>query len=1407
MGGFKKVCLFRDNVNFGLVLVIRLNNHNLKYNYILYTKIMVSYKLLLGNSLYETNATCPYIIINTFEFTTQIDTFITENTIFLTDISGHLGCLGIFNNTTSDLLVYFHQQVTTLFPSIIGIDILDDWYKRDLMTFNDSIHFNVNGLTYFNHSITFLKHYRPLIFPIKPNCTNLMLISDNDLNYNNKQTFYNAANETTLPVIYYSTTLRSELTALIQANPTLNKMCIVTHNACMNNKLFIEKEPFFTENDISPTTTDYSANLKFMLDNASTIKQIDFLACNSLSYSNWQAYYALLLAKGGLKIGASNDFTGNISSGGDWIMESTQQDIQTVYFNDSIENYQGTLSIDTVEIIDETNAIVNLLVPVTIVNWTYELDVSDISSNGVVITNTTPLRQVYISLKNTGTYNNYPIIIDSNNITIDGKNTPLPITTTTPFDGIIKVNDNLQHIKIRNIDATITSTSTLNTSSGWICHGEMNNTQVQFDNCNVTSADGITIGSNAAGGICGGENGSNNATGTTNLTFTDCNVTSLTGNINIGDYVGSDYADGICGGGNGSNNATDGTATLTFITCNVTASDGNIIIGSFGGGATGSGGICGGRNGSYNTTDGTANLTFTTCNVTASNGNIRLNDLVAGGICCGGNGSSNGNDGTANLTFTDCNVTASTGNINIGISTVNRSGGICGGENGTRNVNGTGTATLTFTTCNVIASTGNITIGEVAGGICGGENGSYNTTNDGTATLTFTDCNVTASTGGIIINASAGGICGGYNGSFNATGTATLTFTTCNVTASTGNISIGNNIGDVAGGICGGYNGSFNATGTATLTFTTCNVTASNGDITIGDGAGGICGGYNGSGNNNGTGTVNLSFTTCNVTASADGITIGINAGGICGGGNGSNNATDGITNLTFTDCNVTASNGDITRGSSAGGICGGNNGTQNGNDGTANLTFTDCNVTASTGDIFINDFYAGGICGGRNGSDNINGTGTANLTFTTCNVTASNGDITIGGYTAGGICGGENGNANGTGTATLTFTDCNVTASTGNITIGNNVGDVSAGGICGGQNGYLNNNGTGTANLTFTTCNVTASTGDITISGDSAGGICGGNNGSRNINGTGTTNLTFTTCNVTASTGNITIGNNVGGDSAGGICGGGNGSVNNNDGTANLTFTTCNVTASDGGISITGIASGGICGGDNGILNTTGTATLTFTTCFLYWCESFSPLLTSDPTYFYNLQEKNAALIIVGDGNVVSALIVIDYASAIIQQCPPPPPPPPPPPLPQPDLGGGLPGFQLQLLHLMEGGNERAMDRKVLRSAFPTQQEAGCSPFNVSINNCKKVIYSCGSKKLGSSSASERTKFLKLKAINQNYNDKSFGGSNNASFTAINTNHIQGRSRTQKRSVVINNNSIKSKTISRRYKGNPGSP
>ncbi len=85
---------------------------------------------------------------------------------------------------------------------------------------------------------------------------------------------------------------------------------------------------------------------------ASGIKQMDFLACDTLSSVTWKTFYASLT---GIRVGASNNLTGNIQYGGDWIMESTCEDIEQVYFNQSIEYYKYLLgnSYSTMVIDDE----------------------------------------------------------------------------------------------------------------------------------------------------------------------------------------------------------------------------------------------------------------------------------------------------------------------------------------------------------------------------------------------------------------------------------------------------------------------------------------------------------------------------------------------------------------------------------------------------------------------------------------------------------------------------------------------------------------------------------------------------------------------------------------------------------------------------------------------------------------------------------------------------------------------------------------------------------------------------------------------------------------------------------------------------------------------------------------------
>ena len=75
------------------------------------------------------------------------------------------------------------------------------------------------------------------------------------------------------------------------------------------------------------------------------IKNIDFLACNSLNYIVLSDFYTKLHNDTGVIVGASNDYTGNIKYGGDWVMESTGVNIETIYFTSAIEYYQFLLAL------------------------------------------------------------------------------------------------------------------------------------------------------------------------------------------------------------------------------------------------------------------------------------------------------------------------------------------------------------------------------------------------------------------------------------------------------------------------------------------------------------------------------------------------------------------------------------------------------------------------------------------------------------------------------------------------------------------------------------------------------------------------------------------------------------------------------------------------------------------------------------------------------------------------------------------------------------------------------------------------------------------------------------------------------------------------------------------------------
>ena len=186
-----------------------------------------------------------------------------------------------------------------------------------------------------------------LVYPLSTSgCKNVLLIDNavKDAEY----ILFSVDKSTTLPIIYSSTSTKTELLALLQNTFTSIERIGFVFSSDGNIKPFLDCKPFFTNSESS--ASPYSENVEFILSIIKDfgVKNIDYLACNTLVYSNWVNYYGILTKETGVIVGASNDKTGNIKYGGDWIMENTRQDIEFIYFTRNIEYYSFLL--DTIPV-------------------------------------------------------------------------------------------------------------------------------------------------------------------------------------------------------------------------------------------------------------------------------------------------------------------------------------------------------------------------------------------------------------------------------------------------------------------------------------------------------------------------------------------------------------------------------------------------------------------------------------------------------------------------------------------------------------------------------------------------------------------------------------------------------------------------------------------------------------------------------------------------------------------------------------------------------------------------------------------------------------------------------------------------------------------------------------------------
>jgi len=139
-----------------------------------------------------------------------------------------------------------------------------------------------------------------------------------------------SVNETTQAIPYSMDTTYHGIIKAISINgarTTVDQLGIFCHkDALFLGRPLLEQYVFFSE---------LVQNLE--------LKHLDFLACDTLNDTLYKAFYEKFT---NVIIGASNNRTGNLQYGGDWTMESTMEDVESIYFTRSIEYYKYLLEPD-----------------------------------------------------------------------------------------------------------------------------------------------------------------------------------------------------------------------------------------------------------------------------------------------------------------------------------------------------------------------------------------------------------------------------------------------------------------------------------------------------------------------------------------------------------------------------------------------------------------------------------------------------------------------------------------------------------------------------------------------------------------------------------------------------------------------------------------------------------------------------------------------------------------------------------------------------------------------------------------------------------------------------------------------------------------------------------------------------
>jgi alpha-tubulin suppressor-like RCC1 family protein len=163
-------------------------------------------------------------------------------------------------------------------------------------------------------------------------------------------------NSSTYPIVYSKQTTKSEIVTLIQSKFSRIDRIGLAFEAISPSYVFLDNQPLFIPNE----NGTFSENVQFIIQiiQLLNVKNIDYLSCDTLNFPNWKEYYNIIQNNTNVIVGASNNKTGNIQYGGDWIMESTGTDIELLYFTRNIEYYRYLLGFNFFTLVLKSNGLI-----------------------------------------------------------------------------------------------------------------------------------------------------------------------------------------------------------------------------------------------------------------------------------------------------------------------------------------------------------------------------------------------------------------------------------------------------------------------------------------------------------------------------------------------------------------------------------------------------------------------------------------------------------------------------------------------------------------------------------------------------------------------------------------------------------------------------------------------------------------------------------------------------------------------------------------------------------------------------------------------------------------------------------------------------------------------------------------